>query len=233
MAFKDMLDQMLAAGRDLANQGQAYAEQKLNVPSSGPERDAALSNLGKGALAGGALALLLGSSAGRKLTGTAAALGGLGALGKVAYDAFQSWQADQPSTGAGAAQQTGTPVGELSGDAAEQRSRALFRAMIAAAKADGHIDDAERAAIRNASLQIGLDDDTRLMLEAELARPLDAAEIAAGADSPEAAAEIYLASLFVIDIDQPSERAYLDQLATALHLQPGLAQQLEATAHAS
>ena len=43
MAFKDMLDQMLAAGRDLANQGQAYAEQKLNVPSSGPERDAALS----------------------------------------------------------------------------------------------------------------------------------------------------------------------------------------------
>ena len=232
MAFKDMLDQMLAAGRDLANQGQAYAEQKLNVPSSGPERDAALSNLGKGALAGGALALLLGSSAGRKLTGTAAALGGLGALGKVAYDAFQSWQADQAPTGAGAAQQTGTPVGELAGDAAEQRSRALFRAMIAAAKADGHIDDAERAAIRNASMQIGLDDDTRLMLEAELARPLDAAEIAAGADSPEAAAEIYLASLFVIDIDQPSERAYLDQLATALNLHPGLAQQSEATAHA-
>lgn len=233
MAFTDMLDQMLAAGRDLASQGQAYAEKKLNVPDSGPERDAALSHLGKGALAGGALALLLGTGAGRKLTGTAAALGGLGALGKVAYDAFQSWQADQATAGAGATRQTGTPIGELAGDAAEQRSRALFRAMIAAAKADGHIDAAERAAIGNASLRIGLDEDTRLMLEAELARPLDAAEIAAGADSPEAAAEIYLASLFVIDIDQPSERAYLDQLAAALNLQPGLAQQLEAKAQAA
>jgi uncharacterized membrane protein YebE (DUF533 family) len=231
MALKDMLDQMLAAGRDLATQGQSYAEQKLKVPNAGPERDAALSNLGKGAIAGGALALLLGTSAGRKLTGTAAALGGLGALGKVAYDAFQSWQTNQAGTNA--AQQIGKPVAELAGDAAEQRSRALFRAMIAAAKADGHIDDAERAAIRNASIQIGLDDDTRLMLEAELARPLDAVEIAAGADSPEAAAEIYLASLFVIDIDQPSERAYLDRLAVALNLQPGLAQQLEATAHAA
>lgn len=229
MALKDMLDQMLAAGRGLATQGQAYAEQKLNVPSDGPERDAALSNLGTGALAGGALALLLGTGAGRKLAGTAAAIGGIGALGKVAYDAFQSWQADQSTT----AVQSGTPLGQLTGDAAEQRSRLLFRAMIAAAKADGHIDEAERAAIGSASSQIGLDDDTRLMLEAELARPLDAAEIAAGADSAEAAAEIYLASLFVIDIDQPSERAYLDRLASALKLEPGLAQQLEAKAYAN
>lgn len=228
MALKDMLDQMLAAGRDLAAQGQGYAERTLNVPAQGPERDAALSNLGKGALAGGALALLLGTGAGRKLAGTAAAIGGIGALGKVAYDAFQSWQANQ----AQAAAEPGTPVGTLTGDAAEQRSRALFRAMIAAAKADGHIDDAERAAIRNASIQIGIDDDTRLMLEAELARPLDVAEIAAGADSPAAAAEIYLASLFVIDLDQPAERAYLDQLAAALELQPGLARQLEAKAQA-
>ncbi|MGB5736998.1 MAG: tellurite resistance TerB family protein [Thiohalocapsa sp.] len=234
MALKDMLDQMLAAGRDLATQGQAYAEEKLQIPSEGPERDTALSNLGKGALAGGALTLLLGTGAGRKLAGTAAALGGLGALGKVAYDAFQTWQNDQTSAGQlSVMQQTGTPIGELSNDAAEQRSRALFRAMIAAAKADGHIDAAERAAIQDASVQIGLDDDTRLMLEAELARPLDAAEIAAGADSPEAAAEIYLASLFVIDLDQPIERAYLDQLAVALNLQPGLARQLEAQAQAA
>jgi hypothetical protein len=100
MALKDMLDQMLAAGRDLAAQGQAYAEQKLNVPSAGPERDAALSNLGKGALAGGALALLLGTSAGRKLTGTAAALGGLGALGQGRLRRL-SKLADEPSRNLG------------------------------------------------------------------------------------------------------------------------------------
>jgi uncharacterized membrane protein YebE (DUF533 family) len=121
-------------------------------------------------------------------------------------------------------------VGQLTGDAAEQRSRALFRAMIAAAKADGHIDDKERAEIQSRIRQIGLEDDARLMLEAELARPLDAAEVAAAADSPEAAAEIYLASLFVIDVDEPAERAYLDKLAAALKLQPALARQLETTA---
>jgi uncharacterized membrane protein YebE (DUF533 family) len=54
-----------------------------------------LGNLGKGALAGGALVALLGTGAGRKLTGTAAALGGIGMLGKVAFDAFKTWQSDQ------------------------------------------------------------------------------------------------------------------------------------------
>jgi len=229
MALKDMLDQMLAAGRDLATQGQSYAERTLNIPAEGPERDAALSNLGKGALAGGVLALLLGSGTARKTAGTAAAIGGIGMLGKVAYDAFQSWKGDQ----AGEQEHPGTPVGELTGDAAEQRSRTLFRAMVAAAKADGHIDDAERTAIHNAVTQLGLEDDTALMIDAELAQPLNPAEIAASADSKEAAAEIYLASLFVIDVDQPAERAYLDQLGKALDLEPGLTQELEAKAHAA
>jgi uncharacterized membrane protein YebE (DUF533 family) len=230
MAFKDMLDQMLAAGRDLAAQGQQFAEEKLNVPAAGPERDAMLSNLGKGALAGGALTLLLGTGTGRKLAGTAAALGGLGALGKVAYDAYQTWQGQTGGP-------QGTPVGELTGDAAERRSEVLFKAMIAAAKADGHIDEAERAAIAQSLGEIGsgigLDDTTRLMIEAELDRPLSAAEIAAGADSPEAAAEIYLASLFVIDTANPAERGYLTELAAALNIQPALAAELEAKAAAA
>ena len=226
MALQDMLDQMLAAGRELAAKGQTFAEEKLNIPAEGAERDQALANLGKGALAGGALAILLGSKAGRRLAGTAAALGGMTALGKVAHDAYQSWRADQ----AGTAAAPGAPLGALTGDAAEQRSRALFRAMIAAAKADGHIDNTERAAIQSRMRQIGLDDETRLMFEAELAQPLDVAEVAAAADSPEAAAEIYLASLFVIDVDEPAERAYLDKLAAALKLQPALARQLETTA---
>lgn len=229
MAFKNMLDQMLAAGKDLAAQGQAYAERYINLPPAGPERDAMVSNLGKGALAGGTLALLLGSRGGRKVAGTAAALGGLGMLGKVAFDAYQTWKTDQ----GGAAAEPGTPVGELSGPAAEQRSRVLLKAMIAAAKADGHIDDTERAAIQNAVSGLGVDDDVRSMIDAELARPLNAADIAADADSPETAAEIYLASLAVIDTDDPRERAYLNELAGALQIEPALAQQLETTARAA
>jgi uncharacterized membrane protein YebE (DUF533 family) len=228
MAFKDMLDQMLAAGKDLTAQGTNLAEKHLNLPPEGQERDALLGNLGKGALAGGALVALLGTNVGRKLTGTAAALGGIGLLGKVAHDAFRTWQADQ-----GDSSEAGTPVQQLPGAAAEERSKALFKAMIAAAKADGHIDDAERAAIQRSIASLGLDDDTRLVMEAELARPLDVQEIAATADSKEAAAEIYLASLFVIDTANPAERSYLDRLAAALDIHPALAAQLQEKAQAA
>jgi uncharacterized membrane protein YebE (DUF533 family) len=229
MAFKDMLDQMLAAGKDWAAQGQTYAEQHLNLPPAGPERDAMLSNLGKGALAGGALAALLGTRGGRKLTGTAAALGGIGLLGKTAYDAFQTWKADQ-----GAAAEPGAaPVGELTGDAAERRSRTLLKAMIAAAKADGHIDPTERASIHSAVHNLGVDEEVQQLIDAELERPLSPADVAAAADSPEAAAEIYLASLFVIDTQDPAERTYLDDLARALGLDPALVGQLEAKAGAA
>jgi uncharacterized membrane protein YebE (DUF533 family) len=228
MAFKDMLDQMLAAGKDLTAQGGSLAEKHLNLPPAGPQRDAMLGNLGKGALAGGALVALLGTKAGRKLTGTAAALGGLGLLGKVAHDAYRTWQADQ---GDGA--DPGTPVQQLPGAEQEGRSHVLLKAMIAAAKADGHIDDAERAAIQRSLSDLGLDDDTKLMLEAELARPLDVHEIAAGADSREAAAEIYLASLFVIDTANPAEQTYLERLAAALDLDPALTAQLQAKAQSA
>lgn len=229
MAFKDLLDQMLVAGKDLAAKGQGLAQQHLNLPAAGPERDRALTQLGAGALGGAALAVLLGTKGGRRLTGTAATLGGIGLLGKVALDAYNTWQGQQ----AGATPPAGTPTAQLSGDAAERRSQALFRAMIAAAKADGHIDDAERAQISQAIVQLGLDNDSRLMLDAELARPLSAAEVAEGVDSPAAAAELYLASLFVVDVDVPAERAYLDQLAAELKLEPALAAQLEAQAHAA
>ena len=223
-----MLDQMLAAGKDWVAQGEAYAERHLNLPPAGPERDAMLSNLGKGALAGGALAALLGTRGGRKLAGTAAALGGIGLLGKTAYDAVQTWKADH-----GAAVDPGAaPVGELIGEAAERRSSALLKAMIAAAKADGHIDPTERASVKNAVHRLGLDENVRLMMEAEVERPLSPTDVAAAADSPEAAAEIYLASLFVIDTRDPTERAYLNDLAAALQLAPSLVGQLEAKAGA-
>jgi uncharacterized membrane protein YebE (DUF533 family) len=228
MAFQDMLDQILAAGKDWAAQGQAYAETHLNLPPAGAERDAMLSNLGKGALAGGALAALLGTRGGRKLTGTAAALGGIGLLGKTAYDAFQTWKTDQGAT----AEPGAAPVGELTGAAAERRSQALLKAMIAAAKADGHIDPTERTAIHDAIHRLGLDEDVRLMMEAEVERPLSPTDVAAAADSPAAAAEMYLASLFVIDTQDPTERAYLNDLAAALGLDPALAGQLEAKAGA-
>ena len=100
--------------------------------------------------------------------------------------------------------------------------------MIAAAKADGHIDSDEREKIRQQVQRFGLDDSAIATLKSELDKPLDPKDIAAGADSPEAAAEIYLASLLVIDVDNTMERAYLNALAQELKLSAELVRQLEA-----
>ncbi|MCB1816192.1 MAG: tellurite resistance TerB family protein, partial [Candidatus Competibacteraceae bacterium] len=124
----------------------------------------------------------------------------------------------------------GQPVGELQGPVADRRSLALLKAIIAAAKADGHIDAEEQQKIEAQIARFGLDNDTLTMLQKELEKPLNPADIAAGADSPEAAAEIYLASLLVINVDNFMERAYLDELARLLGLAPDLVAQLEAEA---
>jgi uncharacterized membrane protein YebE (DUF533 family) len=104
--------------------------------------------------------------------------------------------------------------------------------MIAAAKADGHFDDQEQARFSEQIQKMKLDDDTRGMLKAELDKPLDAADVAKGTDSLAAASEIYLASLMVIDVDNDSERAYMQELAGRLNLSEELVRQIEFEAFA-
>jgi uncharacterized membrane protein YebE (DUF533 family) len=220
MEARKFLDDLLGAAKDLATRGKGVAEQQIGLPDAGPERDAMLKGLGKGALAAGALAVLLGTGAGRRLTGTALKLGGLAAVGGVAYQAYRQWQQQNDST-------VDTPVDKLDTASAEQRSRLLLRAMIAAAKADGHIDAKERAAIDAEIERLGLDIDTSEFLIDELSRPLDVDALAADVASTEIAAEVYLASRLVIDLDNEQERDYLDRLAVALKLAPELITQLE------
>jgi uncharacterized membrane protein YebE (DUF533 family) len=225
------LEQLLQTGRDMANQGRGLAEQKLGVPAAGAERDAMMSGLGKGAAAAGVLAMLLGTKGGRKLTGSALKLGSLAAIGTVAYKAYQQWQSQQANPGSVPAPEP--PIGQLTGPAQENRSRALLRALIGAAKADGHIDTAEQAAIDAELAKMTLDPDTLHFIKAEIDRPLDAAEVAAAADSQEAALEIYATSMLVINQVNDQERAYLNQLATALKLPPSLVALLEKQATAA
>lgn len=218
-----LLNQLLQSGRDLLTKGQGMAEQQLKVPASGSERDAMLSGMGKGAAAAGLLALLLGTKGGRKASGSALKLGSLAAVGTLAYKAYQDWQSQQTV----AAAPTAPQVAQLSGPPAEQRSRALLRALIAAAKADGHIDEQEQAAIDAEIMKLDLDPDTLHFIKDEIHKPLDAREVASGADSQEAALEIYATSLLVINAVNESERAYLDELSAALRLSPALVKLLE------
>ncbi len=224
MDIQAITDLLLQSGQELAKKGQALAEERLQLPASGPDRDKMLETLGKGATAGGLLVALLGTGAGRKLTGATLKLGSLAALGAVAYQAFQNWQ--------GQTHPPGTPVTELSGPAASARSLALLKAAIAAAKADGHLDNAEWTHIEEQLGKLALDADTLAVFKAELEKPLSAREVAAGADSPAAAAEIYLISLAVIDEKNEREHAYLQSLASELKLSPELVTVLESGARA-
>jgi uncharacterized membrane protein YebE (DUF533 family) len=219
MDYQQIADLLLKSGQELAKKGQSMAEQQLQLPPAGPEREAMLQTLGKSAAAGGLLAVLLGTGVGRKLTGSALKLGSLAALGTVAYNAYQKWQ--------GQAGGAGKPVDQLTGPEAATRSLALLKAMVAAAKADGHIDDSERARIEGQLDTLALDPETLAFFKAELAKPLDIKAVAALADSPAAAAEIYLTSLVVVDEQSEAERTYLKNLAAELKLAPELVAAIE------
>lgn len=220
MDTKALLEQILASGTDLVKQGRGMTEDKLGIPTAGEERTAMLSGIGKGALAAGALGLLLGTRGGRRLGGTAVKLGSLAAVGGLAYKAFQDWQKQ--------AESTAQPIDQLTGPEGDQRAKTLLRAMIAAAKADGHIDAAELSAIEEKIKTMGLESGDVEFLEQEVTKSLSVDDVAAGIDNTEAAAEVYLASRLVIDMDNATEREYMESLATALKLPAELVANLEA-----
>lgn len=202
--------------------------------------------LATGAVAGGLVGLLLGGKGGRKIAGTAAKLGGAALVGGLAYKAYRDWQAQQngsassspagsapvATTAAALPSPEGTPFMPSAPSALEDLSARLLRAMVAAAKADGHITERERARITGQLQSAGLGPELRGLLEAELARPLDINAIADLARSEEEAAEIYAASLLVVDPELPAEKAYLALLAARLKLDPALVKHLHANAAA-
>ena len=59
---------------------------------------------------------------------------------------------------------------------------------------------------------------------------MDPADIAQSARTPEIAAEMYLASIIMVDEESYMERAYLDELARQLKLETALKTELETQA---
>lgn len=227
MNAQKLLEQLLQSGKELTDKGKTLAEEKLDIPETGEKREAMLSGMGKGALAAAAVALLLGTKGGRKLSGGALKLGSLAAVGGLAWKVYNDWQGKQADV---AANENDKPIAELAPPQAEKRSLLLLRAMIAAAKADGHIDATEQEKINTLIEHLDLDSGTLTMMTREMAKPVAVEELAADVDSAAAAAEVYMTSLMVIDPDQPSERDHLDRLAAALKLDNELVSQLETEA---
>jgi uncharacterized membrane protein YebE (DUF533 family) len=189
-------------------------------------------------LAAGALAaVLLGTGTGRQVTGAALKLGGLAAIGGLAYKAYQNYQNGKAPAGPEAAREpellpppadtsfhpSQAPQGE------SEFALTLVRAMIAAAKADGRIDDDERRKIGDKLSLSGMGPDAAAFLKAELETPLDLDALVAAVQTDAQKVELYTASRLAINPDTRAERGYLDLLAGRLGLPDALLDHIEAT----
>ncbi|WP_306261846.1 tellurite resistance TerB family protein [Pararhizobium sp. IMCC21322] len=223
MQMKSLLDQFLGSNSD------------ENAQGGGSNKGA----LAKGALAGGLLTLLMSGGSPKKMIKRAVKVGGAAAIGGLAYKAYSDWQAGkdpQAVTRTDAAPELPSPEGTafMPTDpvAAEDLSLRLVRAMVAAAKADGHVTSAERRRIQSQLPQLGLGTEAEALIAEELDGPLDVGRVADMANGPEDAAEIYAASLLVVDHEAPAERGYLAMLAARLKLDPRLVEHLHTNVHA-
>lgn len=223
MNTRGLLDQLLKSGQDLLQNNKSSSQRQGGGTS---QLGSLLSGAGGGALAAGALGLLLGNKKARKVGGKVLTYGGLAALGVLAYKAYGNWQSQQASAPRGEPQ----TVDRLPPAEMELHSQAILRAIVAAAKADGHIDDREREMIDGEIARFTADADLQTWLDRELAKPLDPAEVARAAQSEEMAAEMYLASLLMVDEENFMERAYLNELARQLSLDASLRSELESEA---
>lgn len=187
----------------------------------------------------GALAtVLLGTKTGRSIAGNALTIGGLAAIAGLGYQAYKNYQAGQAPATPSDAPPPRTPVlpppaesgfGAASPAQSNEFVLVLIRAMIAAAKADGHIDDGERALILDKIKAADVSGEAAAFIERELSQPTDLDALVKAAVTEEQRVELYTASRLTIEPDSRAERGYLDLLAGRLGLPDALVDHIEAT----
>jgi uncharacterized membrane protein YebE (DUF533 family) len=214
-ALRDLGDQLREAGGDVAER----------VRTDPAARNAAI------AAGGGLLAGLLAGATAPRFAGAVGKIGGVAALGGLAWYAWkrhEEGRAGQPH--AGALEAPPAAFQPPDGPERQRLAQLMLKAMINAAKADGKIDTEEKARLFDRLGQVDLGPAERDFLFDELARPMDTDGLVAGVSSPAVAAQVYAASLLIVDPDAPAERAYLSDLAGRIGVSPDLAAEIRAAA---
>ena len=190
-----------------------------------------------------------------KVAGGAVGLGGAAVLGALAHRAYSNWQSNKqaaptpqqyappqpaqiPQTREVEDQVTlsvqppppGSPFLAETAPAktGQPFELALVAAMVAAANADGHIDQQERSSIFEKVNKLPLDADDKGFVFDALSNPPSLQDVANLANGPEQASELYLVSRMAVDVDDPIEHAYLEALAARLNISADLAAHLDA-----
>lgn len=186
----------------------------------------------------GALAtVLLGTKTGRSLAGGALKVGGLALIAGLGYQAYRAYQKGNAPDNIRSLPELPAPPADSAFNVDTGMSNdfalVLIKAMIAAAKADGHIDADERANIMQKLHVEELGAEAEAFIEAELANPTDLDGLVRAARTEEQKVELYTASRLTIEPDTRAERGYLDLLAGRLGLPDGLIDHIEATVTAA
>ncbi|MCZ8316290.1 tellurite resistance TerB family protein [Phreatobacter sp.] len=229
----NLLDQLMTSLRGAQGQGGAggmfgQAADVLQKHAGG---------FGGGAAVGTLAGLLLGTGAGRKIAGTAVQVGGLAAIGGLAYVALRNFQQGKPVVqgtindvtsllGMGQAPQGYAEAGGTIQDTAE----ILLRAMVAAAYSDGEMSAEERAMIVGQLDTMGLGQAEKSFLDGALAAPVSMKILAASCTTDEMKAQAYIAAHLGMEVDTAAEAQFLRDFAATLGLEPSLVAHLDQAA---
>ncbi len=108
----------------------------------------------------------------------------------------------------------------------ENTAAIILKAMINAAKADGHIDEKEMEKLLGKLKESGADPEMQQFVLQEMQKPLDLDELVRAIPDEAVAAQAYLAALFTIEVDTEAERQFLNELANRTGLDQGVVNQL-------
>ena len=182
-----------------------------------------------GGVAGGGLTSLVSGKGSKKTGKKAIKYGALAAVGGLAWKAYKQYSAQTNTTQSQTTKQTSsfdyapeTMPEQSFQQVVEDESGAgqliLMRAMIAAAYADGHIDETERQKIFAAVENMQLSMQEKAMLFDELRKPMQLAELVQAVPDAQTGIEVYAASASAIDLQQSVSEQYLAALANQLCL---------------
>ncbi|HTM55506.1 MAG TPA: tellurite resistance TerB family protein [Pirellulales bacterium] len=199
----------------------------------------AKSMLGEGGqgkpLAAGGLGALVGAILGGGQKSAKGAIGGgaLALLGSIALQALRASQQKSQPQEIDHAARLAAGLREPENAHEEKQLESIVdltvKAMINAAKADGHIDEDEMQKVVGELQSDGVSEAEREYLLAEVRKPMCTDELVRAVPNRQVAAQVYTASLLAIEVDTPTEKAYMQELARDLNLDSKVVNQIHAT----
>lgn len=113
---------------------------------------------------------------------------------------------------------SGTTPQPPAGLTTQDLARRMIQVMIAAAHADGTMDEQEEQAVLDRLKNENLSQEERMFLLTELHNPKSIKELTENINDPSTAKAIYMLAVSAVDMDTESERRWFDELAQQLKL---------------